>query len=56
MFLALAAGSLPFALGFPNPQMTVCTSRTEYTVESQTDEPGESKVGDYSVSGATGGK
>ncbi len=56
--LAIAAISLPKIMGAPRPETVGCAGGAgshgySYTVTSQSDVPGTSQVGDYSVSGAT---
>ena len=57
--LAIAALSLQTAMGAPRPETPGCAGGAigwNYKVTSQKDVPGISQVGDYSVSGASGGK
>ena len=53
--LILAAVGFPTALGSPRPQV-ICDSWDDYTITSQQELAGPSQQGDYSVSGASGGK
>ena len=59
--LAIATLTLPTAMGAPRPEGATCAGGSgshgyTYTVTSQKDVPGDSLVGDYSVSGVTGSK
>ena len=57
--LAIATLSLQTAMGAPRPETPGCAGGAigwNYKVTSQKDVPGTPQVGDYSVSGASGGK
>ncbi len=55
----MAAVTLPTAMGAPRPESATCAGGSgdhgyTYTVTSQKGVPGDSIVGEYSVSGASG--